>query len=189
MTRLPRKHSVNDCLSSSVQLVAEPDVVTATGFPFASGKSSEVSTSAFFSPSTRMTGELEFKDCVVAVSDKRSVSDEDGLIGADVFGSYLIDIDLPGTRLKLSPLPKRPEDAVAPTSLNSEGEEQANTEQKEDSATGQVSNEQKPSAPTPKIAHRLPKDRYIAPEMADWAKVFRFGHNVLVPTIAVSTAK
>src|ERR1035437_8591997 len=55
-------------------------------------------------------GELEFQDCVVAVSDKGSVADEDGLIGADVLGAYLIDIDFPGMRLKLSPLPKRPED-------------------------------------------------------------------------------
>jgi len=52
-------------------------------------------------------GELEFQDCVVSVSDKASVGEEDGLIGADVFGLYLIDIDLPGMRLKLSPLPKR----------------------------------------------------------------------------------
>jgi tetratricopeptide (TPR) repeat protein len=73
-------------------------------------------------------GELEFQDCVISVSDKGSVGDEDGLIGADVFGTYLIDIDLPGMRLKLSPLPKRPEDIVAPTSLNSEGEEQANSD-------------------------------------------------------------
>jgi tetratricopeptide (TPR) repeat protein len=78
-------------------------------------------------------GELEFQDCVVAVTDKGSITDEDGLIGADVFGAYLIDIDLPGMRLKLSPLPKRPEDEVAPKSLNSEGEEQANAERKEDS--------------------------------------------------------
>jgi tetratricopeptide (TPR) repeat protein len=49
-------------------------------------------------------GELEFQDCVVAVSDQHSLTDEDGLIGADVFGAYLIDIDLPGMRLKLSPL-------------------------------------------------------------------------------------
>jgi hypothetical protein len=127
-------------------------------------------------------GELEFQDCVVAVSDKRTVAEEDGLIGADVFGGYLIDIDLPGMRLKLSPLPKRPEDTVAPTSLNTEGEEQANAEQKEDSVTGQPSKEQNASAPRPKTARRLPKDRYVAPEMADWTKVFRFGHNVLVPT-------
>ena len=127
-------------------------------------------------------GELEFQDCVVAVSDKGSVTDEDGLIGADVFGSYLIDIDLPGMRLKLSPLPKRPEDTVAPKSLNSEGEEQANAEQKEGSTTDQTAKEQKSSAPIPKIPRRLPQDRYIAPEMVNWTKVFRFGHSMLVPT-------
>jgi tetratricopeptide (TPR) repeat protein len=127
-------------------------------------------------------GELEFQDCVVAVSDKPSVTDEDGLIGADVFGGYLIDIDLPGMRLKLSPLPKRPEDTVAPKSLNSEGEEQANAEQKEDSVNEPTSKDQKSPPPISKPARRLPKDRYIAPEMADWTKVFRFGHSMLVPT-------
>jgi len=127
-------------------------------------------------------GELEFQDCVVSVSDKGSVGDEDGLIGADVLGAYLIDIDLPGMRLKLSPLPKRPEDIVAPKSLNSEGEEQANAEQKEESATEPTTQEPKTPAPTAKPARRLPKDRFIAPEMADWTKVFRFGHSILVPT-------
>jgi tetratricopeptide (TPR) repeat protein len=127
-------------------------------------------------------GELEFQDCVISVSDKGSVGDEDGLIGADVFGTYLIDIDLPGMRLKLSPLPKRPEDAVTPTSLNSEGEEQANSEQKEDSENEGTPKDQKSSPPTVKPSRRLPRDRYIAPEMADWTKVFRFGHSILVPT-------
>jgi hypothetical protein len=127
-------------------------------------------------------GELEFQDCVVAVSDKGSVADEDGLIGADVLGAYLIDIDLPGMRLKLAPLPKRPEDTVAPKSLNSEGEEQANAEQKEDSVNEPNPKDQKSPPPISKPARRLPKDRYIAPEMADWTKVFRFGHSILVPT-------
>jgi predicted aspartyl protease len=127
-------------------------------------------------------GELEFQDCVVTVSDKGSVADEDGLIGADVLGAYLIDIDLPGMRLKLSPLPKRPEDTVAPKSLNSEGEEQANAEQKADSVNEGTSKDQNSPPPTVKPARRLPKDRYIAPEMADWTKVFRFGHSILVPT-------
>lgn len=127
-------------------------------------------------------GELEFQDCVVSVSDKRSVAEQDGLIGADVFGAYLIDIDLPGMRLKLSPLPKRPEDAVAPKSLNSEGEEQANAERKEDSGSGQAAEQQKPAVPISKPVQHLPRDRYIAPEMANWTKVFRFGHTVLVPT-------
>jgi tetratricopeptide (TPR) repeat protein len=127
-------------------------------------------------------GELEFRDCVVAVTDKGSVADVDGLIGADVFGVYLVDIDFPGMRLKLSPLPKRPEDTVAPTSLNSEGEEPANAEQKEGSTT-EALKEPKPAAPVSKPPpQRLPKDRYIAPEMANWTKVFRFGHSLLVPT-------
>src|SRR5258708_26704268 len=77
-------------------------------------------------------GELEFQDCVVSVSDKSAVAEEDGLIGADVLGAYLIDIDLPGMRLKLSPLPKRPEDTIAPKSLNSEGDDQANADQNEE---------------------------------------------------------
>ena len=127
-------------------------------------------------------GELEFQDCVVAVSDQRWLADEDGLIGADVFGAYLIDLDLPGERLKLSPLPKRPEDTMAPKSLNSEGEEQANAEQKEDNANEQTSKDQKPSAPASQTAHRLPRDRYVAPEMVNWTKVFRFSHAILVPT-------
>ena len=127
-------------------------------------------------------GELEFQDCVVAVSEKDLVADEDGLIGADVLGAYLIDIDLPGMRLKLSPLPKRPEDTVAPKSLNSEGDEQANAEQKDDSVNQQVSKEEKSPPPISKPIQRLPKDRYIAPEMADWTRVFRFSHSILVPT-------
>ncbi|MGB9236500.1 MAG: aspartyl protease family protein [Terriglobales bacterium] len=127
-------------------------------------------------------GELEFQDCVVAVSDLRALADNDGLIGADVFGAYLIDLDLPEERLKLSPLPKRPEDTVAPKSLNSEGEEQANAEQKEDSAAQQTSREQKSPAPGSETERRLPRDRYVAPEMANWTKVFRFSHTILVPT-------
>ncbi len=99
-------------------------------------------------------GELEFQDCVVAVSDLRALADNDGLIGADVFGAYLIDLDLPEERLKLSPLPKRPEDTVAPKSLNSEGEEQANAEQKEDSAAQQTSREQK--SPASRFRDRTP---------------------------------
>ncbi|MGD0213300.1 MAG: aspartyl protease family protein [Terriglobales bacterium] len=139
-------------------------------------------------------GELEFQDCVVAVGDMRSVTD-DGLIGADVFGDYLVDIDLPGKRLKLSPLPKRPEDAVAPTSLISEGEELANAErkgEKEGSATessgksssnsSSNSDSNRKEQKTAANAQSLPRDRYIAPEMANWTKVFRFGHALLVPT-------
>jgi tetratricopeptide (TPR) repeat protein len=34
-------------------------------------------------------GDLEFADCVVTVTDRASLTDEDGLIGTDVFSSYL----------------------------------------------------------------------------------------------------
>jgi tetratricopeptide (TPR) repeat protein len=127
-------------------------------------------------------GELEFKDCLILVSDSRSVVNGDGLIGSNVFANYLIDIDYPDMRLKLSPLPKRPEDAVAPQSLNSEGAEQGNTEQQPDDEIEPASTQQKISAITPPTPSQPPKDRYIAPEMINWTKVFRFGHAMLVPT-------
>ena len=122
-------------------------------------------------------GELEFEDCVVQVAEKMPTPDEDGLIGADVFSSYLIDIDMPGQKLRLSPLPKRPDEAVARTALSSQDESRAsvkNGDNKETSPSGQPTSGSQPS--------RLPRDRYIAPEMASWLQIFRFGHELLIPT-------
>ena len=58
-------------------------------------------------------GDLEFQDCVVRVTDSATpVTGQDGLIGTDVFSSYLIDIDIPGAKLSCRPFPsvrmKRP---------------------------------------------------------------------------------
>lgn len=55
-------------------------------------------------------GSLKFKTCVVqALSGKGNVGgDEDGLLGADVFSSYLIHIDFQRHVMHLSPLPPRP---------------------------------------------------------------------------------
>jgi tetratricopeptide (TPR) repeat protein len=140
-------------------------------------------------------GDLEFQDCVVTVSNKKSIIGDDGLIGADVFSAYLIDIDIPGRTLKLSPLPKRPEDPVAPTGLNSEGEEQTSAEEKTRSLAAQGAGSGPPNpvdqkegsatttSPVVSPPGRLPKDRYVAPEMANWTKVFRFGHQMLIPTV------
>jgi TonB family protein len=127
-------------------------------------------------------GDLQFQDCVVSVIDNDSVVDQDGFIGANVFGAYLVDLDLPEMRLKLSPLPKRPEDTVTPKSLNSEGEEQAATEQKQPSTPESPSKESKSSSPTATLEQHMPRDRYIAPEMTYWTKVFRVGHLILLPT-------
>ncbi len=131
-------------------------------------------------------GGLEFADCVVQVADRASVSDEDGLIGANVFASYLIDIDLPGQKLRLSPLPKRPDETAAPQpGLNSQSQSGDNPEEKADAPE-----DQPPSATSQRAAvnanatspKHLPHDRYVAPEMARWTPVFRFGPSLLIPT-------
>ncbi len=103
-------------------------------------------------------GDLEFQDCLVTVSNQRSLADGDGLIGADVFGDYVVDIDFPGERLKLSPLPKRPEDTVAPQSLNSEGEEQANAEQRKTARPNRPQSSRNPPRP-------VPRERAACPEI------------------------
>jgi predicted aspartyl protease len=65
-------------------------------------------------------GDLEFQNCPVEVLEKRSVVGEDGLIGADVFSSFLVEIDFPNEKLRLKELPKRPEDIAANLSLQTE---------------------------------------------------------------------
>lgn len=129
-------------------------------------------------------GDLEFEDCLVRVVDAPGPSEIDGLIGSDVFGAYLIDIDIPGQKLRLSPLPKRPDEAAAPTALNSAGETRGAPEDNVENGG------EERTAPSPNRAKQanlaanlhLPKDAYVAPEMARWTKVFRFGHMLLIPT-------
>jgi predicted aspartyl protease len=129
-------------------------------------------------------GDLEFKDCVVTVSEKSMGLDEDGLIGADVFSSYVVDIDIPGDMLRLTPLPKRPEDSAVKASLASEAGSDLDQEERAESMKGPKV-EEKPvpeksaAAPT---SPRLPKDRYVAPEMAKWTPVYRISHDLLIPT-------
>jgi predicted aspartyl protease len=136
-------------------------------------------------------GELEFADCLVTVGDRPPLTDEDGLIGADVFASYLIDIDFPAEKLRLSPLPKRPDEKVAPTALNSEGESSSNPEDDSDQATAEQKAQSTADASKTAKANPdpdLPKDRYVAPEMKSWTPVFHFGHELLIQT-AVNDSK
>lgn len=53
-------------------------------------------------------GGVEFHNCVVTVSSKNNVSDEAGLIGADVFDQFLITLDFHQQKMLLAPLPKNP---------------------------------------------------------------------------------
>lgn len=98
-------------------------------------------------------GDLEFHGCYVDVINRASVIGDDGLIGADVFASYLVDIDFPNDKFKLSQLPPYPDEAAAPATLESEPDEAVQLH-----------------------------DRYIAPALKDYTRVFRFGHMLLIPT-------
>jgi len=97
-------------------------------------------------------GELEFQNCYIDVVDKKRSLDVDGLIGADVFSDYLVDIDFPNQKLKLSPLPPYPDQASEEASLES----------------GETSSAK---------LH----DRWIPPEYKDFERVYRFGHMLLLP--------
>ncbi len=125
-------------------------------------------------------GELEFQDCPVSVIENRSVVGEEGLIGADVLEDFLVDIDFPNEKLRLSALPKRPDDAAgpsAPVALRSE-EEDSGSSPDEGASTPPPDGSAKPAPPDISRFH----DLYIAPEMKSYTRVYRFGHFLLVPT-------
>jgi tetratricopeptide (TPR) repeat protein len=98
-------------------------------------------------------GALEFENCFVQVVSGRSVVDNDGLIGANVFRHFLVDVDMPDRKFKLSELPPIPDEPAAEISLDSHSN-----------------------------AQRQLHDRYIPPEMKDYTKIFLIGHALLIPT-------
>ena len=67
-------------------------------------------------------GPLEFRDCVVGVSETPFSGKADGFIGTDMFASWLITLDQPGAKLTLSSLPRQagivPGDRVVPPELH-----------------------------------------------------------------------
>jgi len=122
-------------------------------------------------------GDLEFQDCVVKVTDQATpVTGQDGLIGSDVFSSYLIDIDIPSAKLRLSPLPQRPNEAAqqpALQTMSQDGEEPGS--------------EAAPPSKTSSTLIDLPKDAYVAPTMTSWTKAYRFRNLLLIPTLVDRT--
>jgi len=122
-------------------------------------------------------GDLEFSDCMVRVTDAATpVTGQDGLIGADVFGAYLVDIDIPGAKLRLSPLPKRPDAVAVPTALETMSHDSQELE-----TEGAPASNTSGKAGTADMLN-LPKDAYVAPEMANWTKVYKFRTLLFVPT-------
>lgn len=122
-------------------------------------------------PSIKVGG-LEFRNCPIEVMDRRTVADEDGLIGADVFSDFLVDLDFAHQKLRLSELPRRPDQPQQDLVLNAEDDD--------DAADANSSDKQKSDAPKPATRGRF--DRYIAPEMKDYSTVLRYGHMLLIPT-------
>ena len=118
-------------------------------------------------------GDMEFHNCQIRVFEGKNVLGTDGLIGTDVFRNFLVTLDMPGLEMRIAPLPRRP-DAVATTaSLGTEGDD--------DPGEGEG---------TPLTPAQAARDRYVAPEMKDWTKVFRYGHLLIFPTqISESTVK
>jgi Flp pilus assembly protein TadD/predicted aspartyl protease len=130
-------------------------------------------------------GALEFHDCAVDVIDRRDVVDSDGLIGMDVFAHFLVTLDFPVRKLVLGPLPKRPDDTsdARPTleTAHSSADEEDSAGAEDPAAKPQPQPTPSPAAPRPRVSSA--RDRYIAPEMKDWSRIYRVGHLLLIPTL------
>jgi hypothetical protein len=111
-------------------------------------------------------GALEFRDCTAEVTDRKDIFSMDGLIGTDVFSSYLVTLDFPMRKFLLAQLPPRPTDpGSAPATLNT----QAGDQPAGSSASGAGS------------SAGLPQDRYISPVMKEYVPFFRSRHYVIIP--------
>jgi len=131
-------------------------------------------------------GDLEFQDCPVEVLEKRSVVGEEGLIGANVFGDFLVDLDFPKEKLRLSQLPRRPDDPATPAGLHTEGGSSglSDDDPGSDGGSSSADSDKGTDSAAGKLLATSPlfRDGYIAPEMKSYTRVYRFGHMVLVPT-------
>jgi tetratricopeptide (TPR) repeat protein len=121
-----------------------------------------------FADSVRI-GNLEFRDCPVRVADRGSIVEEEGFIGADVFANFLIEIDFPDRKFKLSELPLTPGEVRQKPGLETGNDEPI--------PVSSVDPNTSKGAPDSRF-----HDRYIAPEMRSYAPAYRFGHMLLIPT-------
>ena len=115
-------------------------------------------------------GSLEFKDCLVEVSNTPSIVGKDGLIGADVFENYHVKLDFPAHQMTLSQLPPIPGEHVnhgAP--LNASGVGNATPDSSSADGLHGI------AAPAIRYV-----DRYIGPEMQLWSPFARVGHQIFI---------
>jgi hypothetical protein len=121
-------------------------------------------------------GDLEFRNCPIEVVDGGSLGEEDGLIGSDVFSDFLIDIDFPQEKLRLSELPTRPGEEKKKLALKNEDDDQDGPGA--DTASSGTSENRKDESDHPREFY----DRYISPEMQTYTRVFTLRHYLLIPT-------
>jgi tetratricopeptide (TPR) repeat protein len=98
-------------------------------------------------------GDLQFRDCIVTVVDHLRVEDEDGLISTDILEDFLVDLDFPDKKLRLSPLEPLQDIPSPQLSLHS-------------------------GMPIKPYAH----NRIIPDKYANFQKVYRIGNDLLIPT-------
>jgi tetratricopeptide (TPR) repeat protein len=128
-------------------------------------------------------GDLEFQNCPVRVVDGRITQGyEDGLIGMDVFSQFLVTLDYPMRKLRLGPLPPRPGDEAASAPKLNTGDEDEGVGNHVAAPPGDSG----PAATHPGAAEANPAahgpyNRYVAPEMSDYTKVYRVGNYLIVP--------
>ena len=111
-------------------------------------------------------GGLEFKSCIVTTLDNFSVmgggmvaqhlDTGDGLIGADVFDRYLVTLDYIKHEVRLDPLPQPPSSAGHSPELDPLG---GSTD-----------------------VDRMNVDGFTPPSMQSWTKIYRRGHELIMPT-------
>lgn len=123
-------------------------------------------------------GELEFQNCPVEVLDERSVMGHDGLIGLDVFAAFLVDVDFPNERLRLTQLPTRPGENAPNITLQADRGEGGASEDEPAEKNAQPIN-----VGNARPRHLGPQDSYVAPEMQSYTKFYRFGHSMLLSTL------
>ena len=125
------------------------------------GDKAKVRTSVTHVASVKIGG-IEFTNCRVDILEKWSVLDSDGLIGGDVFDASLLTLDFPKHELRMAPLPERP------------GEKKAAV-----------------ATPDPTDDDEIvePHDPYIAPGMEKWQRVYRYRHDLIMPTGLVDTKR
>jgi tetratricopeptide (TPR) repeat protein len=97
-------------------------------------------------------GNLVFEDCYLDVVEKKNSLGEDGLVGTNVFADFLVDLDFPNAKLRLSELPPFPDQAALSPGLELSKSEKTNLH-----------------------------NRWIPPQFTEYEKVYRFGHFLLIP--------